>query len=405
MHARNATHVHEPLPRFSSVCVGIRDAFVDAKEYGEVLAAPARISSGRVLPPAMPTISTISRLVGLAVLFLCVCASSAHAYKVRLAWRPVTGAAGYKLYAHENGYPDQVTVDLGSPAADTSGILHYDHGGLLVESTNTFALVSYDAAGTESTMSNAITIPYAIAATIVDSDGDGLTDAQEDTNLNLVRDPGETDRLLADTDGDGTSDGAEVSAGTDPLNASSRPGVATATRTPTPVPLATSTATRTATPIRTSTPTSTRTSTPTRTTTPTRTPTPTTTPTTTRTATPLPTATRTSTPLPTATATRTATLVATATATRTPTPVATATATPSRTATTTPARTTTATPITTATHTTTPSPSVTFTPRPTATPTPVETSTPVPATPLPTSTPVDSGAIPAPVILSVQRVD
>ncbi len=365
----------------------------------------------------MHTIRTISRLVGLAVIFLCVPATSAHAYKVRLAWRPVSGVAGYKLYANQNGFPNPVAVDLGTPTTDTNGIMHFDYSGLLVESTNTFALASYDASGHESTQSNAITVTYAIAAGIVDSDGDGLTDAQEDRNLNLVRDAGETDRLIADTDGDGVSDGAEVSAGTDPLNPNSRPGLPTATRTATPIALPT--ATRTATPIRTSTPT--RTATPTPTATPTRTVTPTPTATrsaiptatatgtatplatTTRTATPLPTTTRTATPLPTATRTTTPTPIPTTTATRTTTPIATASATPAPTATTTPTRTSTVTP--TASATTTPSRSPTPTPGATASPTPLDTATSAPPTARPTSTPVQSGTISAPVILSVQRID
>ncbi|MGB6995807.1 MAG: thrombospondin type 3 repeat-containing protein, partial [Thermoanaerobaculia bacterium] len=44
-----------------------------------------------------------------------------------------------------------------------------------------------------------------------DTDGDGLTDAEE---LGLLG----TDPTKADTDGDGTDDGQELLAGTDPLN-------------------------------------------------------------------------------------------------------------------------------------------------------------------------------------------
>lgn len=248
---------------------------------------------------------SISRLVGLAALGLLTYASNAEAYRVRLAWQSVAGVSGYKLYARQNGYPTPTIVDLGRPVADASGIMRYEHGGLLVESTNTFSLVSYDAAGTESVPSNALAVGYATAATIVDSDGDGLTDSREDRDLDLVRDSSETDRLRADTDGDGFNDGAEVGAGTDPLNPSSRPGP-TATRTAAPLRTATATPTRSATPVRTTTPT--------------------------RTATPVATATRTPTPMrtPTTTATRTAVRTTTPTVTpaRTATPARSATATP-----------------------------------------------------------------------------
>jgi hypothetical protein len=293
-----------------------------------------------------------SRRFGLAALMVLVSVSQAEAYRVRLAWRPVTGAAGYRLYARQNGYP-VATIDVGNPPADATGVLHYEHGGLLVEGIHGFSLATYDASGAESPRSNELTVSYPAAAAIVDSDGDGLTDAQEDRDLDTVRDAGETDRLRADTDGDGASDGAEVAAGTDPLNPASRPGAPTATRTATPV--------RTPTPVRTATRTPTRTATPVRTAT--RTPTPV------RTATPVGTATRTPTPVRTATPTRTATPARTATPSRTTTPVATRT--PQRTA----------------------------TPLPTATP----TRTPAP---LPTATPFSTGQDPAPpLILSVERVD
>lgn len=53
---------------------------------------------------------------------------------------------------------------------------------------------------------------------IVDSDGDGLADVEEDVNRNGKRDHGETDPYVFDTDGDGTGDGEERSIGTDPAH-------------------------------------------------------------------------------------------------------------------------------------------------------------------------------------------
>ncbi|MEO7435126.1 MAG: hypothetical protein ABI080_06520 [Candidatus Binatia bacterium] len=315
-----------------------------------------------------------------------LCAPDVDAYRVRLAWRPVGGAAGYKLYARQNGYPTPIAVDLGTPVADASGVMHYEHNGLLVESTNTFSLASYDAARVESLPSNELSIGYTVAATIVDSDGDGLTDAREDTNLNLARETTETDRLRADTDGDGASDGAEVTAGSDPLNAASRPGAPTPTRTTTPTPTRTASPTKTLTPLRTAT----RTPTPVRTAT--------------RTATPARTATRTPTPVATTTATRTPIATATRTATRTATPVVTTTATrtPAPIATMTLVRT--ATPV--ATRTATGTPVASNTPTPSVTRTIVETVTPLPPDPTPTVTPIETGgSVAPPVILSVDRVD
>lgn len=53
---------------------------------------------------------------------------------------------------------------------------------------------------------------------LVDSDGDGLLDAEEDRNGNQRRDHGETDPYDRDTDGDGTDDGSETRQGTDPAH-------------------------------------------------------------------------------------------------------------------------------------------------------------------------------------------
>ena len=53
--------------------------------------------------------------------------------------------------------------------------------------------------------------------TIADTDGDGLTDGEEDANHNGQRDANETNPLSADTDGDGMPDGWEVTRGLSPL--------------------------------------------------------------------------------------------------------------------------------------------------------------------------------------------
>ena len=135
---------------------------------------------------------------------------------------------------------------------------------------------------------------YATNPRKADTDGDGLTDFEE------IRIYGTNPRLW-DTDGDGISDGDEVRMGTNPLDPNSPPRL-----TPTPTPTVTGTPTETPTPGPTETaspvpsetvtavasPTSTPTATPTNTPPPAATPTPTftATPTTTPTITPTPTA-------------------------------------------------------------------------------------------------------------------
>ncbi|WP_309400835.1 thrombospondin type 3 repeat-containing protein [Cerasicoccus maritimus] len=57
-----------------------------------------------------------------------------------------------------------------------------------------------------------------------DLDGDGLTNSQEDVNLNGIVDPGETDPLNSDTDGDKLNDGLEGVYGLNPLLANDEVG-------------------------------------------------------------------------------------------------------------------------------------------------------------------------------------
>jgi hypothetical protein len=64
--------------------------------------------------------------------------------------------------------------------------------------------------GTESPRSNKLRLSYATIAYYIDSDGDGLLDFEEDTDLDLVVDANETDSRKADTDGDGLSDYREI---------------------------------------------------------------------------------------------------------------------------------------------------------------------------------------------------
>jgi hypothetical protein len=147
-----------------------------------------------------------------------VTAGTATAYDIALTWRPssVSRTAGYRLYVHEDG-AEWEPIDLGMPPQSAERRLIAVVGDLGVERTYLFALSAYAADGAESPLSNERTIDYAYAAQFVDSDHDGLTDAQEDTNLNQTRDAGETDRLRADTDADLVPDGTERSYGSDPL--------------------------------------------------------------------------------------------------------------------------------------------------------------------------------------------
>lgn len=188
----------------------------------------------------------IASLVGLAALS---CAASASAYDARVAWSPVAGASGYRIYVRTYPQAFGAGIDVGATVADSDGVMRFQLTGIASDAT-CFAVSSYDAFGIESARSNEVAIAYAALAPFVDTDGDGLTDAAEDVNLNHVVDPGETDPTKWDTDGDGISDGAERLAGSNPLDPYDPPGAAPLpTATPLPTITTRPTATATAGPI------------------------------------------------------------------------------------------------------------------------------------------------------------
>ncbi len=150
-------------------------------------------------------------------------ASQASAYSVAIRW---TGSgdpwiAGYHLHVKPAGGDERPAIDVPRPRHDGAGHFQSVIGDLDVATTYTFTITAYSQNGIESDRSNSYTIGYAQAATVVDSDHDGLVDAEEDRNLNLRVDPGETDRLVADTDGDEVPDGLEREFGSNPLDANS----------------------------------------------------------------------------------------------------------------------------------------------------------------------------------------
>lgn len=164
-----------------------------------------------------------ARQAAIAVLLLLIgSATTASAYSVVVRWTaddPLI--AGYRVHVWPEGSPEREPIDVPRPRHDGSGRFETVLGDLAVETTYTFSISAYDAAGTESERSNSYVIGYQQAATVVDSDHDGLPDAAEDRNLNKRLDGGETDRLVADSDGDDVPDGLEATFGSNPLDGGS----------------------------------------------------------------------------------------------------------------------------------------------------------------------------------------
>jgi cysteine-rich repeat protein len=153
---------------------------------------------------------TIASFLTFAAALFVLCASSAFAYDAQVGWSPVTGATGYRVYVGLDGAAYSAPINVGKPATEGDGVIRVYVEDLAVGPDVRFAVTAYDADGNESAKSNSLAITYARAAAVADSDNDGLTDAEEDKNLNKTVDAGETNRNDADSDNDGLTDGAEI---------------------------------------------------------------------------------------------------------------------------------------------------------------------------------------------------
>jgi hypothetical protein len=135
-------------------------------------------------------------------------AADAEAYTARVRWQPSpdAGVTGYKIYRRTLGGIYATGQDVGEPAAGGDGTITVQVTSLDVRTDYAFAVTAYTASASESGLSNELLLGYAQVASLFDSDGDGLTDAQEDLNLNRVVDPGESDPSRLDSDNDGVRD-------------------------------------------------------------------------------------------------------------------------------------------------------------------------------------------------------
>lgn len=137
-------------------------------------------------------------------------------YAVRVRWSPSsgTGIIGYRVTVRALGGASLPVVDAGLPAAGPDGALATQISGLDGRTDYEVTVTAYTSADQESAPSNAIAIGYAQVASRIDTDGDGLTDAAEDPNLNRAVDAGESSALAGDSDGDGVGDAPDQCEGT-----------------------------------------------------------------------------------------------------------------------------------------------------------------------------------------------
>ena len=142
--------------------------------------------------------------------------ASAATYSARAHWRASTDATvtGYRVYTRAPGGAFTLALDARMPVPAADGTLATVVPGLDVCTSHGIVVTAYRADGVDSVYSNEIVLTYAQIAPLIDTDADGLTNAQEDRDLDCVVDPGETDPTRADTDGDGIPDGRDACQGT-----------------------------------------------------------------------------------------------------------------------------------------------------------------------------------------------
>ena len=151
-------------------------------------------------------------------------AHTASAYDAEMVWGRIGAASEYRIYIRfvqgvgpAPTQAERVVSTSASALPETAdGKAYFAVRDLPLGPTAVFT-VAAAASGSESSRSNEMRLTYDVVARYVDSDGDGLLDYQEDSDLDLVVDPGETDSRKSDTDDDGLSDRDERErTGTDP---------------------------------------------------------------------------------------------------------------------------------------------------------------------------------------------
>src|SRR4030095_2844425 len=127
------------------------------------------------------------RFAAAAIIILLSVAAPARAvaYAVRVRWQPSPSptVAGYRVWVRALAGASLPVVDAGVPPPAADGSLAAEVQGLDGRTDYEVSVTASDAGG-ESVPSNAIAIGYVRVASRIDSDGDGLTDATEDPNLN-----------------------------------------------------------------------------------------------------------------------------------------------------------------------------------------------------------------------------
>jgi hypothetical protein len=228
---RGDTHVSAARERRNPSGVGDGRSFGDRDNGRAGILRNERHSKTRLR--RLRATSASRRLFAAATLAAAMASAlPAEAYDATVKWAPVSGASSYNIYLRHFssplvGQPETrdlppeevvIKISLARQSTDATSEISYTVRNIPLGPTVFFSVTAVDDTG-ESRASNEQYLTYATVAQVLDSDQDGLTDAQEDLDLDGFLDEGETDSRNADSDGDGITDGDEIfETGTDPRN-------------------------------------------------------------------------------------------------------------------------------------------------------------------------------------------
>ena len=105
-----------------------------------------------------PTRKRLAYLATVSLFAVCGSISAAWAYDAELAWSRVNGAVGYKVYVRAFGQSYGAGSNVGTGTLGSDGAIHYVVTGLVPGVTEFFAVTDYNPSGTESGLSNELSL-------------------------------------------------------------------------------------------------------------------------------------------------------------------------------------------------------------------------------------------------------
>src|SRR5262249_33984756 len=157
---------HAGVKSSTTCATAVWPSRVAVAQFARAAAAHWRHASWwRLLGVDHPTSKRLACLATASLFAVCGSISAAWAYDAQLAWSPVNGAVGYKVYTRTSGQSYGAGIDAGAGTLGRDGGIRYAVTGPATGVTNFFAVTAYNASG-ESPFSNELSLMVAPTATV-----------------------------------------------------------------------------------------------------------------------------------------------------------------------------------------------------------------------------------------------